>query len=242
MIQNVFAPELAAARQQQFLTEADAFRRARSARPAVRRPTVATRFTRAVRTFAVNRAGVRIRPIRPSDADLLRGGFDRLSPQSRRLRFLSPKHELSAAEVRYFTDVDHHDHEALVAVSRIGGRGIGVARFVRIRDEETTADVAVTVVDAWQGRGLGTELVARLAVRARQEGIWRFTALMSSENQRARRLLRTLGGPVTVIGRDAGTVLYEVGLVSPERSPAAGRLRVGAASPLGAACVTGTCA
>jgi hypothetical protein len=59
---------------------------------------------------------------------MLVDGFQRLSSESRRSRFLGLKTELSATEVRYFTDVDHHDHEALVAISLVDGRGVGIAR------------------------------------------------------------------------------------------------------------------
>ena len=63
-----------------------------------------------------------IRQVHRDDAPLLADGFARLGPESRRLRFLRRKDELSAAELRYFTDVDHHDHEALGALDRAGGR------------------------------------------------------------------------------------------------------------------------
>ena len=69
---------------------------------------------------------VMIRPVRPVDAQLLADGFARLSARSRRLRFLTQKKELSPAELRYFTDVDHHDHEALGALNHADGRGVGM--------------------------------------------------------------------------------------------------------------------
>jgi RimJ/RimL family protein N-acetyltransferase len=69
---------------------------------------------------------------------------------------------LSPAELRYFTDVDHHDHEALGVLDHPGGRGVGIARYVRDADDRQAAEIAVTIVDDWQGRGLGTELVAPL--------------------------------------------------------------------------------
>src|SRR5207342_1997238 len=106
----------------------------------------------------------------------------RLSPESRRLRFLRRKDELTPAELRYFTDVDHHDHEALGALDHTGGRGVGVARYVRDAGDPQAAEIAVTVADDWQGRGLGTELLAQLTRRARCEGIGRFTALVSANN------------------------------------------------------------
>jgi len=106
-------------------------------------------------TPAVLRDGstVLIRPVRSTDAPLLADGFARLSPQSRRMRFLGAKTTLSAAELRYFTEVDHHDHEAISALSAADGRGVGIARYVRAADDPQAAEIAVTIVDDWQGRG-----------------------------------------------------------------------------------------
>jgi EmrB/QacA subfamily drug resistance transporter len=151
-----------------------------------------------------------IRQVRSSDAPLLADGFARLSPESRRLRFLRRKDELSAAELRYFTDIDHHDHEALGAVDHADGRGVGVARYVRDASDPHSAEIALTVVDDWQGRGLGTELLAQLSGRARAEGIRRFTALVSADNAAMTALLRGVrAGPVH---REYGTVEYEIPL------------------------------
>src|SRR3954464_6303165 len=95
------------------------------------------------------RVAVRIRPIRIEDQALLSDGFARLSAQSRRLRFFVSKKRLTSAELRYLTDVDHHNHEALVAVRRFGGRGIAVARFIRDPRDRDAAELAVTVADEW---------------------------------------------------------------------------------------------
>jgi GNAT superfamily N-acetyltransferase len=84
--------------------------------------------------------------------------------------------ELSPAELRYFTDVDHHDHDALGAPDHVGGRGAGIARCVRDDDDPRAAEIAVTITDDRQRRGLGTELVAQLSDRARSAGIRRRTA------------------------------------------------------------------
>ena len=70
-------------------------------------------------------SAVLIRPVRSTDAALLADGFARLSAASRQMRFLGVKKALSAAELRYFTDVDHHDHEALGALDQAGGQRRG---------------------------------------------------------------------------------------------------------------------
>ena len=197
-------PEIYAAlvreRTSTFLAQAEAARRARPpGRPARGRP---------VRLR--DGSAVLIRPVRPADAGLIADGFGRLSDRSRRMRFLGPKDELSAAELRYFTDVDHHDHEALGALDHARGGGVGIARYVRDRDDPHTAEIAVTIVDDWQGRGLGTELLTRLSDRAYQEGIRRFTAAVAADNAAMAGLLRTFGAGLT--GRELGTLEYEIEL------------------------------
>ncbi|HYB88181.1 MAG TPA: GNAT family protein [Streptosporangiaceae bacterium] len=164
-----------------------------------------------------------IRQVQPADAPLLADGFARLSPQSRRMRFLARKDQLSAAELRYFTDIDHHDHEALAALDPAGGRGVGIARYVRDAGDAHAAEIAVTIVDDWQGRGLGTELLTRLSARARSEGIHRFTALVADDNRAMAGLLRNMSA--NLVGRNPGTVEYEVTLMPSGKSttaPAAG--------------------
>ena len=166
---------------------------------------------------------VLIRQVQPADGPLLADGFARLSGESRRMRFLARKDRLSAAELRYFTDLDHRDHEALGALDQADGRGVGVARYVRDAEDPRAAEIAVTIVDDWQGRGLGAELLARLSDRARSEGICRFSALVAEDNRAMAGLLRTMSA--SLVGRGPGTVEYEITLMPPGKStttPAAG--------------------
>ena len=159
---------------------------------------------------------VLIRPIRPTDAAGLREGFERLGVRSRRLRFLGWKASLTDAEVAYFTEVDHDKHEALVAVDTEAHSGIGVARFIRDPLGPEVADVAVTVVDEWQGHGVGSELLRRLTEVAGCKGVQRFTALVSADNLAMRRMLTHLND-VELVGRDAGTLSYEIPVQRPLR-------------------------
>ena len=206
MINHRFQAALARDRQATLRAEAAAARLARQ-----------TRRRRAASgpagTQAVLRDGSRvlIRPVQSADAPLLADGFARLSATSRWMRFLTPKKELTPAELRFLTDLDHHDHEALGALDHRDGRGVGVARFVRQADDPWGADVAVTIVDEWQGRGLGTELLARLSDRAREVNIRRFTALVAAENVAVGGLLRN--ARARLVGRESDTLEYEIRLV-----------------------------
>ena len=230
MINNVLASELAAQHNRDLRTHAEAFRRTRAARSASGRPTSAEQVMRAGRAATARLGGVHIRPLRPTDQALVRNVFDHLSPRSRWLRFLGPKSALTDTELSYFTAVDHHDHEALVAISRFGGRPLAVARYVRSRDDSGSADVAIAVIDSWQRLGVGRMLAMQLAARARCEGVHRFSALISADNRGAKSLLATLG-TVRVRERAAGTVHYEVALTADK--PVAGGFR---ASPALAGC------
>ena len=216
MISHNIHAALAHERASTFLTEAEAARRAKQARPARPRAGWRRRPARpepaAEGTPVVLRDGsqVQIRPVRGSDAPLLADGFARLSARSRQQRFLSPKHSLSAAELRFLTEVDHHDHEAIGALSPADGRGVGIARYIRDPGDPEAAEIAVTIADDWQGRGLGTELLARLSDRARQEGICRFTATIAYGNAAMATLLQNMGAELA--GHDHGTVDYVVDL------------------------------
>jgi len=141
-------------RHQSFLAQAETDRRNRQAR-LQRQHGSATAAATDRPVVLRDGSAVLIRPVRRADAALLADGFARLSTRSRRLRFLSPKKELSSAELGYFTDVDHHDHEALGALDHADGRGVGIARYIRDAVDPQAAEIAVTVIDDWQGRGLG---------------------------------------------------------------------------------------
>src|SRR5688500_11173201 len=103
-------------------------------------------------------SAVVVRPIEPADRDTYLAGFERVSPESRYRRFLTPVDHLSTAQVDYMVNVDHRDHEALIAIDEATGDGVGIGRFVRTAGDPEVAEAAVVVIDDWQGRGLGTAL------------------------------------------------------------------------------------
>lgn len=136
-----------------------------------------------------------IRPIAAGDRDALAVAFEGLSPESRYLRFFTPVARLSEAQLRYLTEIDHHDHEALLAIDDATGAIIGVARYVRT--DAGAAEPAVVVGDDWQGHGVGTRLLDALAARARDEGVRSFAALVLAHNDAALAALRHLGDSET---------------------------------------------
>jgi protein lysine acetyltransferase len=130
-----------------------------------------------------------IRPIRPDDKAAMLQGFEQLSAESRRRRFLVATERLSPELLAYLTEVDHVDHEALVAEEAETGEPIGVARYVRVVDDRETAEVAVTVVDHWQHRGVATELLLRLGRLAVKNGVKRFSGTCFASNEEALELI-----------------------------------------------------
>jgi GNAT superfamily N-acetyltransferase len=134
---------------------------------------------------------IHVRPLQADDRDALAEGFERLGPRSRYRRFFAPVVRLTDAQLEYLTNVDHHEHEALVAVDERTRDGVGVARFVRLA--EGVAEPAVAVADDWQRRGVGTHLLDALSDRARAEGIDVFVAPVLAENAAVLGLLDGLG-------------------------------------------------
>jgi GNAT superfamily N-acetyltransferase len=185
--------------------------------PAARTWFVACSLARVSEVELRDGSRVEIRPLGPDDKEGLTAGFQRLSELSRYRRFLSPTAQLTAKQLAYLTDIDHHHHEALVAIEPSSRAGLGVARYVRSREDAGEAEFAVAVADDWHRRGLGTALARHLAARARVEGITRFTGLVLRENEPMRQLLETLGD---IQQRPAGADTIEVSLQIPDQPDA----------------------
>ncbi len=134
-----------------------------------------------------------VRHVRPTDKDMIANAWLLLSEESQRKRFLAPKPVLSKRDLRYLTEIDGHDHVALLAVHLDDPkRLVAVARYVRLRDDPTVAEVAVTVADSMQRKGIGKQLGVLLADEARGRGVNRFSASIRADNKPALRLMATM--------------------------------------------------
>ena len=154
---------------------------------------------------------VRLRQVRPDDAPALARAYANLGEQSRYRRFFTVMPKLPEATLAAAAGVDHQDHEALVALPLLSPEIVGECRFVRYADRPDTADLAVTVIDAWQGRGLASVLLSRLSERALEVGIAYFTAEVLAENRTMLAILPSLGRVETESHGPVVTARIEIG-------------------------------
>ena len=145
----------------------------------------------AVRAVLADGTEVELRPVGADDKPLLERGMALLSPTSRRLRFMSPIENLSRSQLAYLTEIDHSSHLAWGVTA--GGHPVAVGRLVRLAASPEVAEIAITVVDEWQRRGIGQILVRVLAEIGRSVGIERFVFEALPENQGIVRLLSRFG-------------------------------------------------
>jgi len=164
-------------------------------------------------------AGTVIRSIRPSDAAGLHGFHARLSDDTIRNRFFGPHAVLPEAEVRRFTSLSPEREVALVAT--IGEDIVGVGRSIRLGGSDA-AEVAFVIQDGYQGRGLGTALLTRLAGIARADGIHRFVADTFATNRPMLDVFMHTPAVAVIGTRRDGSVVH---LVMDVR-PAVNQLRV----------------
>jgi GNAT superfamily N-acetyltransferase len=160
-----------------------------------------------------------IRPLLYSDRSELARGFALLSPEARRRRFLVETEELSPSDLEYLTNLDFHHHRAWAAFlpSEPDIPGVGVARWVRDRANPAVAEAAVTVLDDYQARGIGTLLLEVLAEDAAAHGIRTLAAYVWWDNDVILEPLRAMGARIT--GDEPGVARVEVDLPGPDAAP-----------------------
>jgi GNAT superfamily N-acetyltransferase len=147
-------------------------------------------MSRGLGMIGTSRPSVLIRELGAGDAPCIRSAFAQLSPKSRYRRFgrafVEPEQALA-----WVRELDGHDRLALGACTAHSRLPVGVARYVRLDAE--TAEIAATVLDRWQHRGIGRALLDRLLLDARREGLHELRAAVVTNNPPAIRLLRRVG-------------------------------------------------
>lgn len=134
---------------------------------------------------------VRVRPIAPGDAPGLQDLVRSMSTESSYFRFFRVKTELTEEELEDFTHLDYRTRMALVAIFE--GRIVGVGRYNTSEDDPSIAEVAFTVADGLQGKGIGSMLLFRLTAYARANGITGFRAFLLADNHAMMRVFRNAG-------------------------------------------------
>ena len=130
------------------------------------------------------------RLVRPDDDERFRRLWPRLSRDTVYRRFHAPLRRIPAETVRRLVEVDHDLREAVVA--ELGGEVVGVARYDRSPADPTTAEFAIVVEDAWQGFGLGRQLLGELIALAADRGVQTLTATVQPDNERVIGLIRRM--------------------------------------------------
>jgi GNAT superfamily N-acetyltransferase len=167
---------------------------------------------------------IHLRPMRPSDKQMLLDGFEHLSPDSRYARFMAPKSTLSDRELRYLTEVDGINHFAIGAIRRhlvSKPEGAGSARFVRLSDQPDTAEPAVTVLDAFHGKGLGSIMLQRLIEAAWERDVRWFCTELLADNTASRRMIESLSPDVRFRHAGDGAIIATLPVPEPDRTPTA---------------------
>lgn len=136
-------------------------------------------------------------PLVPEDRTYLIEGLQEMSLESRFSRFGQGRHQLTQAEWDYLTHVDQRHHVAWVAM--VDGSGAGVGRYI-ITGDGTCAEVAVTVVDRFQGRGVGTALFLGLLAVARADGVDELCFEVLPSNERVLDFLTVVSASVRYTG------------------------------------------
>ncbi len=162
---------------------------------------------------------IHVRAIRTDDVERLRAFHRQLSPDAILFRFFHMLPELPTQDAEHFTHVDYVNRMALLATASAAAMEeiLGVVRYDRIGD--TTAEVAFVVADPWQGHGIATALLHRLATYARTKGITTFVAITMGSNARMIEVLRNSGFPLTT-QYSAGTLEVHLDITKPPVFPA----------------------
>ena len=156
---------------------------------------------------------VLIRSLREEDRERERAFIDRLSPESRRFRFMDTFKNASPALLDQLMDVDNHRQVALVALAHDDGelREVGISRYSATAQDKQ-CECAVTIADDWRDRGLGTLLMQHLITQARKSGFQQMISLDAADNDPMRDLASHLGFQSHHDSQDSTQVIHTLDL------------------------------
>jgi acetyltransferase len=156
-----------------------------------------------------------IRPIQKEDKQRLIDGLTKMSPESIHHRFLGFKKGFSEKELKHLTEVDGHNHFAIavgVLTKENSLEGVGIGRYHINDNDPTTAEVAITIIDEYQGNGLGTKIMEHLIKIALENKITTFEGILETTNDSMIHLIKKLKGFKTIRTEDG--VLKMIGDLS----------------------------
>jgi len=152
-----------------------------------------------------------IRALKPQDRDDLMAAVDRTSSDSLYRRFFAVRRHFTETEESFYLNVDFVSQVALIAVADANGQPIIIGGGRYVVGEPGQAEVAFTVVDKYQGRGVGAALLRHLAVIARQAGLRELVAYVLPDNRAMLKVFEKSGLKYTA-KREAGSVYVKLGL------------------------------
>lgn len=155
---------------------------------------------------------VQVAPVSPAHAPRFEAGYQKLSEQSRRMRFFGQISSLSSRQLEFLTRPDGRLHIAYAALDLSAPQepGVGVGRCIRLDGDSKIAEVALTILDDYQGRGVGLLLHASLHLAAYAAGLQQFIYDVSAENERFARHLLALGARQVSRDRDVVRLMMPV--------------------------------
>jgi len=152
-----------------------------------------------------------IRALKPQDRDDLMAAVDRTSSDSLYRRFFAVRRHFTETEESFYLNVDFVSQVALIAVADANGQPIIIGGGRYVVGEPGQAEVAFTVVDKYQGRGVGAALLRHLAVIARQAGLRELVAYVLPDNRAMLKVFEK-SGLKYIAKREAGSVYVKLGL------------------------------
>lgn len=139
----------------------------------------------------------RLGSVRPHNKKQISEGLRDMSPESIRYRFLGSKRDFSEQELQYLTTLDGWNHYAIGVEERTElKRGVAIIRMVRSSELETEAEIAITIIDEYQKKGLGLFLMNLMMLAAYERKIEKLSFTFLPQNEAISKLIARIGPPI----------------------------------------------